>query len=97
MRENLICEPGVGQKLLQWELHVQTTGLTENLRPQGIFIRVTYNRVPHLSTKTQLYPTGYKLQYWKPLAKQPVKQEHNPTHKKKKEMAKKYVTDEGAR
>ena len=57
-----------------------TTGLTENLRPQGIFIRVRSPGGPHLSTKTQLYPTAYKLQCWKPQAKQPVRQEHNPIH-----------------
>ena len=89
---------GVGPKLLWWELRVQTTGLTENLRPQGIFIGVRSHGGPHLSTKTQLDPTAYKLQCRKPQAKQQVRQEHNPTHKKKKnEMAKKYVTDEGAR
>ena len=46
--------------------------------------------VTHLSTKTQLYPIAYKLQCWKPQAKQPVKQERNSTHlkKKKKETAK---------
>ena len=79
----LICEPGVGRKLLLWEFQVQTTGLTENLRAQAIFIGVRSHRVPHLSTKTQLYPIAYKLQCWKPQAKQPVKQEHNPTHKNK--------------
>ena len=92
----LVHEPGARLKLLRWELQVQTTGLTENLRPQGIFIRVRSPRGLHLSTKTQLYPTAYKLQCWKPQAKQPVRQEHNPTHKKN-ETAKKYVTDEGAR
>ena len=76
----LIHKPGVGLKLLRWELRVQTTGLTENLRPQGIFIRVRSHGIPHLSTKTQLYPTAYELQCWKPQAKQTVRQEHNPTH-----------------
>ena len=75
-----IHEPGVGLKLLRWKLQVQTTGLTENLRPQGIFIGVRSHGVPHISTMTQLYPTAYKLQCWKPQAKQPVRQEHNPTH-----------------
>ena len=97
----LVHEPRVGQKLQWWELQVQTTGLTENHRPQGIFIGVRSHRVPHLSTKTQLYPIAYKLQCWKPQAKQPVRQVHNPAHKKKKgkknEMANKYVRDEGAR
>ena len=78
----LVRKPGVGWKLLWWELQVQTTGLTENLRPQGIFIGVRSHRVPQLSTKTQLYLTAYKLQCWKPQAKKPVSQEHNPTHKK---------------
>ena len=80
----LICKPGVGGKLLQWELRVQTTGLTENLRPQEIVIRVRSHGGPHISTNTQLYPIAYKLQGWKPQAKQPIKQEHNPTHEKKK-------------
>ena len=75
----LVHESGVGLKLLWWELQVQTTGLTENLRPQGIFIRVRSHGVPHLSAKTQLYLITYKLQCWKPQAKQPVRQEHNPT------------------
>ena len=44
-----------------------------------------FHRGPHLSTKTQLYPIAYKLQCWKPQTKQPVKQEHNPTHKKENE------------
>ena len=43
------------------------------------------HRGPHLNTKTQLYTTAYKLHCWKPQAKQPVRQEHNPTHKKKRE------------
>ena len=60
---------------------------------------VRSHKVPHLSTKTQLYPIAYKLQCWKPQAKQQVRQEHNPTHKNNNnnETAKKYVTDEGAR
>ena len=44
------------------------------------------HRGPHLSTKTQLYPTAYKLQCWKPQAKQPVRKEQNPTHQKKKKV-----------
>ena len=79
----LVHEPGVRPKLVWWELRVQTTGLTENLRHQGIFIGVRSPGGPHLSTKTQLYPTAYKLQCWKPQAKQ-VRQEHNPTDKKKR-------------
>ena len=80
----LVHEPGVGLKLLWWELWIRTTGLTENLRPQGIFIEMRSHGGPHLSTKTQLYPTANKLKCWKSLAKQPVRQEHNPTLKKKK-------------
>ena len=78
----LVHEPGVGLKLLQWELQVQTTGLTENLRPQGIFIGVRSPGGPHLDTKTQVYPTASKLHCWNPQAKQSVGQEHNPTHPK---------------
>ena len=58
----LVHELGVRPKLLQWEHHVQATGLTENLRPQGIFIGVRSPGGPHLKTKTQVYPTAYKLQ-----------------------------------
>ena len=58
----LVHEPGVRPKLLGWEIQVQTTGLTENLRSQGIFIRVRSHGVAHLSTKNQLYPIAYKLQ-----------------------------------
>ena len=35
---------------------------------------------PHLDTKTQLYLTVYRLQCWKPQAKQPVSRENNATH-----------------
>ena len=91
----LVHEPGVGLKLLWWEVLVQTTGLTENLRSQGIFVGVRSPGSPHLGTKTQLYPTAYKLQCWKPQAKQQVKQEHKPTHKK--ETEKTYVTVEEAK
>ena len=93
----LVHEPRVWPKLLHWELWVRTTGLTENLKLQRIFIGVRSHGVPHLSTKIQLYPIGYKPWCWKPQAKQPVRQEHNPIHQKKKETAKKYVTDEEAR
>ena len=65
----LVQEPRVRPKLLRWELRVQITGLTENLRPQGIVIGVRSHGVPHLSTKTQLYPIAYKLQCWKPQVK----------------------------
>ena len=58
---DLGSEAGGRVKLLQWELQVQTTGLTENLRPQGIFIGVKSHGGPHLSTKIQLYQTAYKL------------------------------------
>ena len=37
---------------------------------------------PHLCTKTRLYPTACKLQWWMPQAKNPVRQEYSPTHKK---------------
>ena len=83
----------VGPELLWWQLQVQTTGLTESLRPQGIFIGVRPPGGPHLSTKTRLYPTACKLQCWTPQAKQPVRQEYSPTPQKKKknETTKKYV------
>ena len=90
-------KPGVGSKLLWWELQVQTTGLTENLRPQGILIGVRPPGGPHLSTNTQLYSTACKLQRWTSQAKQPVKEEYSMTYQKKNKMAKIYVTDEGAR
>ena len=80
----LAPRPEVRPKLLWWELRVQTAGLTENLRRQGISIGVRSPRVPHLSTKTQLYPTACKLQGWTSQAKQPVRQEYSPTHQKKK-------------
>ena len=44
------------------------------------------HRVPHISTKTQLYPIAYRLQSWKPQAKQTVRQEHNPIHQKHKNL-----------
>ena len=86
----------VGPELLWWELWVQTAGLTENLRPQGIWIRVRPPRGPHLSTKTQLYPTECKLQCWTSQAKQTVRQEYSTTQqqKQKTKTTKKYVTDE---
>ena len=67
----LVHKVGVQPKLLWWELQLRTTGLTENLRPQGIFISVRSPGGPHLGTKTQLYLAAYKLQCWKPKAKQP--------------------------
>ena len=94
----LVPRPEVGPKLLWWELRVQTTGLTGNLRSQGTSIRVRPLEGPHLGTKTQLYPTACKLQCWVPQVKQPARQEYSTTHQKKKnEMTKKFVTDEGAR
>ena len=70
-------------ELQWWEGQVQTAGLTENLRAQGIFISVRSPRSPYLNTKTSLYPTACKLQCWTPQAKQPAIQEHSPTHQKK--------------
>ena len=64
-----VPRPEVRPKLLCWELWVQTTGLTENLRCQRISIRVRPPRGPHLSTKTQLYLTYCKLQCWMSQAK----------------------------
>ena len=72
-----------GNELLWWELRVQTAGLTENLRPQGISFRVRPPRGPHLSTKTQLYPTACKHQCWTSQAKQPVRHKYSTTHQKK--------------
>ena len=96
--EILVPRPEVRPKLLWWELPVQTTGLKENLRSQGILIKVRPPGGPHLSNKTRLYPTAYKLQCWTPQAKQPVRQEYSLTYqKKKKETTKKYVTDKGVR
>ena len=76
----------VGPELLWWELQVQIAGLTENLRPQGISIRVRPPEGPHLSTKSQLYPTACKLQCWMSQAKQLVRQEYSTTHQKEKTM-----------
>ena len=78
----LVHELGLRPEPLRWELQVRTIGLTENLRHQGIFIRVRSPAGPHLSTKTELYRTAYQLQWWKRQAKQPVIQEHKPTHQK---------------
>ena len=60
----------------------QRAGLTENIRPQGILIRVQYPRSPYVKTKTQLYPTACKLHCWKLQAEQLVKEEHSSTHHK---------------
>ena len=79
-----VPKPEVGPELLWWELWVQTAGLTENLRTQGISIEVRSTRGPHLSTRTQLYPTACKLQCWRSQARQPVRQEYNSIHQKKK-------------
>ena len=80
----LVPQPGIEPASSALEGRFLTTGPPENLRPQGIFIGVRSPGGPDLSTKTQLYPTAYKLQCWKPQAKQPVRQGHNPTYKKKK-------------
>ena len=71
-------------ELLWWECQVQTAGLAENLRPQGVLIGESSPGGPHLSTKTQLHLTAYKLQCWMPQVKQPAREEHSPTHQKKK-------------
>ena len=60
----------------------QRAGLTGNIRPQGILIRVQYPRSPYLKTKTQLYPTACKLHCWKLQAEQLVKEEHSSSHQK---------------
>ena len=86
----LVHKPGVRPKLLQWELQVQTTGLTENLRPQGIFIRVRSHGGPHL-TSLQTPVLEVSGQTTSKTGTQSYLQ------KKKNETAKKYVTDEGAR
>ena len=80
--ETSVPRPEIGPKLLWWELQVQTAGLTENLRPQGILIRVRRPGGPYLSTKIWLYPTACKLQCWMPKAKQPVRQKYSLTHQK---------------
>ena len=70
----------VRPELQWWELRVQTAGLTDNLRAQGISIGVRPPRSPHLSTKTQLYPSTCKLQCWTTQDKQPVRHEYKTTH-----------------
>ena len=60
-----------------------TVGITENIKFQRILTRVRDPRSLYLSTKTWLYLTAYRLYYWKPQAKQLVRQEHSPTHQKK--------------
>ena len=80
----LVPRPEVRPKLLWWNLQVQTTGLKENLRPQGILIRVRPRRGSHLCTKTRLYPTAFKIKCWTSQVKQPVRQEYSTTHPKKK-------------
>ena len=60
----------------------QRAGLTGNIWPQGILIRVQYPRSPYLKTKTQLYPTACKLNCWKLQAEQLVKEEHSSSHQK---------------
>ena len=75
----------------------EAAGGGEGFRPQVILIGVRSPGGPYLGTESQLYPTACNLQYWMPQAKQPVRQENSPTHQKKNEMTKKYITDEGAR
>ena len=62
---------------------IWTAEVTENVRPQGILIRVRYHRSPHFNTKTWLYSTACKLHCWKAQAKEVVKQKHYTTHQKK--------------
>ena len=69
----LVSRLEIRSELLWWELRVQTAGLTENLRPQGISIGVRPSRGPNLSTKTQLYPAACKLHCWTSHTKQPVR------------------------
>ena len=96
----LVHESEVGPKLLRWEVQVRTTGLTENLRHQGIFIGVRSHGVPHFSTMTQLYSIAYKLPVLEASGQTTSKtgtQSRSLKKKRERETAKKYVTDEGAR
>ena len=76
--------PGIKPAVLWQECLVWTAGLTNNVRHQGILIRVKYPGGPHLNTKTCLHPIACKHHCWKPQAKHLVTQEHSPTHQGKK-------------
>ena len=79
----LVLRPDIGLELQWWEHRVRATGMTENFRPKGVLIGVSFPRGPHLDIKTWLHPTACKLQCWKPNSKQPARQEHSCTHQKK--------------
>ena len=75
-----------GGNSLDLLVQVWTAGLTENVRPQGILIRVRYPRSPHLNTKTWLCPAYCKLHCWKPQSNQLIRQEHSPTHQEMRQQ-----------
>ena len=76
----LMLQPGVRPELLRWESQVQDIGPPETSRLHVISNCESSPRDLHLNAKTQLHSTTSKLQCWTPYAKQPARQEHNPTH-----------------
>ena len=75
----LVLWPGVRPVPLRWESRVQDTGPPETSRLHVILNGESSPRDLHLNTKTQLHSTTFKLQSWKPYAKQLARQEHSPT------------------
>ena len=76
----LVLWPGVRLEPLRWESQVQDIGTPENYQPHVISIGESSPRNLHLNTKTQIHPTGSKLQCWMPHAKEQARQEHKTTH-----------------
>lgn len=90
----MVLRPEVRPEFLYWECQVQTTGLTENIRTQGILIKVRSPGGPHLTLRpssTQLPAISSARNF------RPNNQKTGIYLKKKKDMTKKYVTDERPR
>ena len=75
----LVPQPEVRPGPPGWERWVQDAGSPENSQAQEILIGM-HSPWDIQDTKTWLLPTACRIQGWTPHAKQPARQEHNPTH-----------------
>lgn len=67
------------------EHQAQNHGLTENSDAQATLIRSEFTQKLSSQYQDPAQPTACKLQCWTPQAKQPARQEHSPTHQKKRD------------
>lgn len=91
-----VHEPEIRPEPLRQEHWIQTAGVTENFRSQGMSVTVWCPGSPRCNAKTQLCPTSHRSHSWSPQARQLTRQEHSPSHPKQRDD-KNYVTDERVR